>query len=1343
MYALAEDEEESSETLTIPEEFERLSQEKIDSYCPISGNPNLVSICGSVRQATPQSKNLRDGSSSPSASQVPVKGVSVYLYECDNTSPTCKRDGFLVHPFSSTSTNKDGLFHLVGRKLDNNWDLSYIDQYADAWDRVENNDTTIKEVTVTNQSRKRYLIFKCGNFFQGIHIIPSYIDITGIIHEVNCPIEYLPENEEEFSYKPPYFHFDFIGGVKLAAQMGIDEEDPYYPLQRGEHVDENNDGVFEGIENTIQAHYEKYSNQKNQSVKIILTGADQRFTTPEHTAGKKEALETSLILPLETKVPTKGAWYFQDCLIQYEEIDRKFGTNYRRLCVNGNGVQRDEYEKALYSRDDFLSAQLLPSLPPRQAILYYRPLEVRNEISAYYQDQDDIAKFLGTMFSNCVGDVYKRKWEQTPKDEEKPTYPNCELLKQCNRTVNINSNISSLTSNGPVGGMMSPTALDGLQYETDPDIPVCLIAGEEEPVLLGQIQRPGQISCGGNMRLCEDGAYWNNYYLTNLGNNNRALTWGLSGENESDSYERKLTDSGEPVSDGTDINSLPFQRDLEGSGNPNLGGQKAVASQGDRSGNNSGKAIFNITSSGTGASSTEKLTDFLAQPYEKDGYKKEDSFEIPYYISTRPVAWGQFSKTNSYPENIITSGSQDSEYLDPYAFNTEMECESCGDEHYPEDLKKNRVEVKGGRLWGGSRTPFQAIVSTTAAENRMVALRGHNWGDNFDSRISIATGHSYIDWGLLRVKDRPTILDAITRILSNFFRYFRGEETKQKTFSDRVPTGIISDSNIEFKTKDTLVAYGFKVNANNFEYLFECPERIEVGQWGTDHDSGCYPWHTLNSGEKCNTAATCTVKGIGADVKVSRTCRVNECYKGTLTITYNCMGSGMVNELSRASVNTGDCSPVVAQYCAVNQTGWSGPNGINPITTIVPAQACAGVDLAEKIFTGYYDYCTVARAGPNECDGDILVDSEIKVRSQNIDDQDDLNSPESFIADEIPDAGLSLYESFKDPYVTNINPLPASWVSVSSSLSNTEPDVSLRKDFPGIGSGSSFLTRAQFGQPYSRASSQLEPLYIHCQNSDLGTEGFWDDGEKCDFQKLPNPEIIKIETLENQLESLEDPPCMLKDDITACEELVLGYSESGEPLKFSETFKLILNLAGNKFGVEPAAILTYMHKVGADKKYKNYWSEEGEKKLQQASLPWYGSFPFCDDLEPVEQPPFEWKLVWFSEMFKSVSEGSNSPYAELENLSPGRGSTAGRCNFIDSIYTLTSAIALNLAIKDDSGNLIKDISCLEQNWDNLMKNSIKIQFYQIGLNKDRFRGSVKLDNTLEMQEYVDIWNACK
>ncbi len=1370
-------------------EIER-SEEKINKYCPSASNPNLVSICGRVTQATAQPQVLYDGTTAPSVSQVPVKGVSVYLYECDNTSRTCKRDGLLSHPFSSTSTNKDGVFHLVGRKLENNWVYSYDNQYTEDVTEM----MKPREVNITNQSKKRYLVFKCGNYFQGIHVIPSYLDLIEIIHEVHCPKELSQTNDGEFLYVPPYLQFDFIGGVKLAAQMGIDQEDQYYPLQTGEHVDDDGDGIYDGIRTTVQAHYSKYANLRNSSVPVILEGGDPRFTSPDQAADKKQAIATAIgggifsnflinLDLLKGYIPDKGAWWSEDCKEQYK------GTGWVDYC----NMTLDD----LYTTQKYTTMTLLPAIPPTQSILYYRPLEIRNEISAYYQDHDDLAKYMGMMFSNCVGDVYKREWESTDSEEDKPDYPNCEWLKQCNEAVNYSGNANSLTTNGFAHAFIAPGSLDELELNMDPDTPVCLISGDPAPVLIKQIQRPTHIICqeydpdtGKGMRLCDNGAYWNNYYLTNLGNNNAALKMGYAGENKEDSYNTgegsfiNLSASGVYTTDGAtrgpEVNPKPMEMNEEGK-KLQAGGQGAVSGTGDRSANNSGGALMEITSSDD-ASSTEIFTDFFSQPFEDDEVRKEISKGTPYYISSRPVAWGQYSKTNEEVDSIITSGSHDTGvdidgdgeideggYLDPHAFSTEMECESCGKEHYTEDIFEDEIKIRGGKEWGGSRTPFEGISVTSTAQERVENLQKDDlWKDRIDTAISLSTGYSYIDWGMVKMKGRPDFGNTLGEIIQRFIDLFSGifagqSRNRNKTFADREPTKLnekVNEDNFEFK--DDLIAYGFKVNESNFKQLFGCPTTCYTSPecWpgpGTEEGKKavkeCYPWHSLPRGVPCETSTTeCTdIPG------TSRTCRVDKCESGTVTFTYDCgpipVGGGPIELVvtNKEIVRKPGVCPNSISSCAFDPLTGVGDSPDDILPGICKPSQAGGKGFS----TGpiYYDYCRVSRAGPNQCDGNILFDAEVATYSQTIDEQDNLNSPDSYNADEVPESGINFYKSFREPFTEDITPLPAAWVSVSSSLSETEPDVSLRKDFPGIGSGANFLTRAQFGQPQPIFQfTQLEPLYIHCENKDivnvdgeLGTIGTWDDGKTCDFAKLPEPEVIELEYLQRELDKIENPPCMLKEDLSACEQLLLsGTNSDGSPmeLKFSETFKLVLNLAGNKMGVEPAAILAYMHKTGADKAYAYLWSEEGEKDLQEVTLPWYGAFPFCDDLEPVKQPPYDWKLSWFSEMFNTVVPGKDSPKGELMNLF-NRQETASRCNFLDSTFALAGSIARNL-VEEVNGEMVL-ISCPNQKWDNIMIEAMKTQYHQIQVKPEYvLKGTLGEEEVFTPdQEYQEIWNACR
>lgn len=1342
----------SAERVEKTDPIERLSTKLLDENCPEPGDPNLFSVCGSVRQALPQQEVLLDGTTIPNVAQLPVKGVSVYLYECDNTSRTCKRDGLLVHPFSSTSTNEDGMFHLVGRKLENNWLYKYKNQYEYKDTPV---DETDEEVNITNQSKKRYLVFKCGDYFQGIHIIPSYTNLTNIIHEVNCPKEYLMMGNE-FTYVPPLIQFDFIGGVKLANQMGI-EPDGYYPEQTAEHIDTNGDDIYEGVRTAVQAYYEKYANERNQSVPIILKGGDPRFTMPLKDSPKWDALQ-AIVNPLnnlpvigglfegilEDLVPTKGAYWSKDCAVKY-------AGSWSNLCKPG------DYQEELYTNEDFATLPLLPNIPPTYSIIYYRPLEIRNEISAYYQDYDDIAKYLGLMFSNCVGDVYKRKWGSTPYPDEKPTYPDCEDLKKCNMALNPNGNTNSLTANGPAQALMDPYALKTLQEEMIPDIPVCMIEGEEKPVLLSQIQRPDQYFCEKydtatekGMRLCDNGAYWNNYYLTNLGNNNNTLKWGLAAENEDDSYPWNVE------KDGSNLNANSFKAKEEGKGVPQAEGVAATAGSGDRAGNNSMKAALTITASGTGASSVEALTNFIAQPFEDEKTKKEISDGIPYYVSSRPAAWGEFSKTNKNEEAVITSGSADQNILDNYFFNNEMECEECGNQHYPGADLSGQIKVEGGKE-GGSRTPTEGLYLTDPALNRIVGIHNmegglkkifQKWGyDTLDSAISISTGHSYIDWNMTKIKGADEI-DISTKIKNLLNFIFNSNQEEIKTFADRNPENLI---NTERETNNEVIAFGFEVNESNFKTLFPCPSPNDAhtmypaGLWGKDQK--CYPWHKE---AKCNTARDSRDIEICGGYKGSPTCRVDECIYSEYIEKYHCNGIEDKPYDYKVVEKEGarrECSQAVFDSCY--------EQGIATGSPFQRRATCVDKPEGDYSDRQIVDYCTVSEAGPNMCDGDILREAEVNVNSQAINETKDLNSLDAYNADEIPDSALELYKAFRDPYSTDLSPMPAAWVSVSSSLSETEPDVSLRKDWPGIGSGVNFLVRAQFGQPQVFGTHELEPMYIHCENDILGSKGEWDDKKTCGFETLPNPEVLDIKGLEKYYEDMETHPCDLGNS-SKCEELILGNSDSGKPLKFSKTFKLILNLAGNKFDVEPAAILAYMHRTGADKKYSYYWSEEGEDDLKKITLPWYGTFNFCDDLEPVAQPPYEWKLVWFSERLISNALNHQSPSNALNELAPGRQRTASRCNFLDSTYTLASSIAENFRKYEIvNGQKVFDgqISCAEQNWGdekigNIMRESLGIQYNQVPMElyeKMEKAGSDKAfpANEFSSMEYQEIWNACK
>jgi len=1289
--------------------------EDIAIGCPDSGDPRLISICGSVRQAVASPIEFLDGSTAPMVSQVPVKGVSVYLYECDNSSPTCKQEGYLVHPFSSTSTNEEGRFHLVARKVDNSWNRTY--EYCkscvgeEGWkpeDYIEK-----IEVDMLAQSKRRYLVFKCNNNFQGIHVIPSYMDLTEVIHEVNCPTEYDDNGEEiPLEYMPPFKQFDFIGMNKLANHMGIDPKEYKVPQITGNNVDD-------GYSIAAQAYFENYKDEKTRSITANLRGADPRFTEAKEGSPKRKALDTALntwignLFNIEN-FPDKGAWNHIDCAEIYKD------TKWTALCASGFGKDAaDAYEEDLYTNPLFTTQHLLPNIPPKYSLLYYRPLELRIDMTGYYQDHDDIAKYLGLQFSNCVGEVYKRKWnleEDSDDEENKPEYPTCESLKACNMSISFGTENNSYMVSGPAQALATLNQFKEIEYENLDSVPVCITDDRDEknPITIGEIQKPGEY-CSDEKVLCDDGMYWNNYYLTNLGVNNKALKWGFIEEAKDDSVSSPETNP---------CNQVIFEGGKEGEGLPQSGCNSATAGSGDRSGNNSFGAMAQITGLNE-SSAMENLTDFIAQPFETDEDKKKDLMSgTQYLISSKPVAWGQYSEANENDQQLILDSEDDKDVYDNYFNNPDDECYSCNQNHYPgEDLKRSGSPPMGGKE-SGTRTQSSGIYMTSAAYNRVENLRGGFLGidgflkDRLDSSISISSGHGYIDWEMVKIKGKPTLEEAFSRIAAFLEKIISGV-SKRKTFSDRTPNESIKT---DIGAKDALLVTGFEVNECNFANLFPCGgvsrQIYPSGQWG---DGGkCYPWHSVTE---------CKVDMDSCDT-YSRTCRVDICEQGYANVMFRCNPDGSYEILDKEIVQTDACSVGNWDTCVAGKSA-----GIKPLeefnaSDCIQKYGMGGVHNPGPIA---FDYCTISQAGPYACDGDLETTTIINNTQQNIENE----NMDSINIDKVAEAGQKMYKAFRDPFKPDLTVQPAAWISLSSSITDTsKPSITKRKDVAGIGTGVGFLSRAQVGQPMQSTNyKELEPLYIHCQNDEIeGSSGTWSSGSGCNYEPIPTPEVLTIDDLKQALAET-DESCNFKDSSECADAFMNG----GE---FSETFTTVMNLAGNKFKVSPAAILAYMKTVESNEyeKYRFFWSKEGEDYLKEATLPWYGAFNFCDDLEPVAQPPFDWILLWFSMgavadsprdengvIIKQIPDVKDV-YAEI---SPGRERTLSRCNFMDAVFVLAHTL---------SRNIYGD--CPDQVWgDGLTKGTVAN-----ALNLHNWGADPKGAHKIKSEETPigeEVWNACK
>lgn len=1305
----AEDEDDQS----VPEEeiieIERPKDvENIAIGCPDPGDSRLISICGNVRQALPSQLDFLDGSTAPMVSQVPVKGVSVYLYECDNSSPTCKQEGYLVHPFSSTSTNEEGRFHLIARKVDNSWDREY--KYCESCTGDPKESIKTIHVDMLAQSKKRYLVFKCNDNFQGIHVIPSYMNLTEVMHEVNCPTEYDEDGEEiPLEYTPPLKQFDFIGINKLANHMGIDPSE-----YKVDQITGNNDDS--GYSVAAQAYFEKYKDERARSITVNLRGADPRFTRPREGSDKEEAFDKFL----KDDYPKLGTWYHQDCTTVYA------GTPWEGLCASsltglyGNaGFGEDAanaYEEILYENPNVTTKHLLPNIPPKYSLLYYRPLEIRVDMTGYYQDHDDIAKYLGLQFSNCVGRVYKRRQALDEDDEikeNKPQYPTCESLRECNATISSGTGLNSHITGGPAQAFTTPNQFEDIAYDNLESVPVCVTKerGEKNPITIGEIQKPGE-PCTREKALCGGGVYWNNYYLTHLGTNNKALKWGFIEEARDDSISSPETNP---------CNQTIFKGGEEGKGLPQAGCNSATAGSGDRAGNNSFGAMAQITGLNE-SSSMENTTDFLAQPFETDEGKRKDLMSgAQYLISSRPVAWGQYSEANADDQQLILNPEHDKDVYDNYFNNPDTECYLCNQNHYPgEDLEKG-PKPKGGKD-SGTRTQSTGLYLTSAAYSRVENIRSLDgmMSDFLDGAISISSGHGYIDWKMAKVKGAPTFLDVVKYIISLVFN----NPSERKTFLDREPNDSIKE---EKTSKDALLVTGFEVNQCNFETLFPCQGGVTKmiypkGQWG---DGGrCYPWNPVETCVEGEGGININMRSCGS---YSRTCRVDICEKGYVRTKFYCDTDGGLHIIEEEQVRTGICSDDNWNSCVAGSGSGIEPKKFHTPDCLSEYEAGTHVKIRE------FDYCKVSRAGPYTCDGDLEHTAIINNTQQNIENE----NMDSINVDKVSEAGQKLYKGFRTPGTPDITIQPGAWISLSSSITNTrKPSLTKRKDVVGIGSGVNYLVRAHVGQPMASTSSKkLEPLYIHCQNTDIEEDsvGSWGrSGSEagCNFEPLPDPEVLTLKDLKQAL-SETDGSCNFNDSLNCASNFMGG----GE---FSETFTTVLNLAGNKFDVNPAAILAYMTTIKTGEKYQFYWSKEGEDYLKEATLPWYGAFNFCDDLEPVAQHPFDWILLWFSMGATDGVPGDeteapsmNTMTEAYSNLSPGRERTLSRCNFMDAVFVLAHTLSRNI-----------EGACPDQVWgDGKTEGTVAkaLNLHNWGADP---KGENK-DKSEAMPEGKNVWDACK
>ncbi|MBW6441609.1 hypothetical protein K0B04_01700 [Patescibacteria group bacterium] len=868
--------------------YERTGKYIFSTKCPEPPNEDTVSICGIVRRSIPNYRELPDNTTHIDV-QEGVAGVSVYLYEADNSSfSSGKREGKLVHLFSSTSTNGEGEFHILARKMDNNLDVLQAgleDGYVDR----------------PLQANIRYLVFSCGGGFAGMQVLPSFESRVDVIQEVPC--------KKDYTYVPPPNTFTFFdSNVRVAADMGIPDYPDEYEIADHSYLSDN------------------INFPTRQSIDIYLEGADPRFTKPEYTPGKEDVVN----ILFEDAVPKLGAFWSRDCFKKY--ADTKY-SKWVKLCAGAdpgwtsisgdtltygtNGVPVDYYGNfdpnnirnmkdqnliaeiyysKLLNNTNFLIQPLLPNISPREEILYFRPFETSVDITNYVKDPADIARFLGLHYANCPG-IFTPRFEGS---QSEVSYLDCEVYRECNETVNSNNSATSRTAQlagGVSQGLQGPLDLVRLFNEMDLDIPVCIKDGEI--ITAGEIQPPGGLGAGGSYKLSSD--YWSNEFLVHKkGQYNNVSVEFKNLQVEKDSLypltDRDLEGKLENVQKiyGTDRSIFQAQRDGKDE-TVSVGGGIIHQSGGDRP--MPLRAAYAISH---GDESIENVTNGLSSPLKDERYERQIIAVDWIYSTKSPYQYVIKGSINSNFANIdIKTPSQDESIFQ----NTKFGDGLLGNlNHYPiEDIGDlsvgNTINTNPNE---GTRARTSAMYKTTPGQRRLERLAeptgvdgnlipgyvsDNFWTANrqgmdvFDSLLSIFSGETFVDW----VAMSGYAQEAKNLSNLNIFEYDDFPNSEKKTFLDRNPTELSEDYKDDLRTS-------FPISEANFKNFFWLPSyengNLLPDEWGPAH--GCYPWvdvpfnttcDTYQGEPKCddgtvNPGATISKWGYG----ISRTCKVQECY---------------------------------------------------------------------------------------------------------------------------------------------------------------------------------------------------------------------------------------------------------------------------------------------------------------------------------------------------------------------------------------------------------------------------------------------------------------------------------
>lgn len=1259
--------------------------------CPKAPDKSLDSICGVVKSAKP-TPVVKDGVVSYEAPKG-IPGVSVYVYECDNQSPSCKLNGDLVRPFSSTSTNKDGMFYLWARKLDN-------------YEETGGGPSTQRNV----MSKKRYLVFSCGKTLAGMQEIPSYLDLTYVIQEVDCgPIQAYVAPKNVMSVLP---NEDSIPNQLLANQMGTDdmEKDCTDMLARGDLdnyavlCDPMNKDKYRNHltaqfsfkpEQSIQAKnglfpISNYTTLVSMNVDLKLQNADPRFMHGD--AGGFMTL-ANIAGTGSMEIFPEGPFWSRDCIIKY--------PNDKEFCMTPGAQNVDEatdptrsgriadYTSDLYTNSDFVIQNKLPNIPPKNSLRFYKEFPARQDIMEFIQDPTDPAKFLSLQFSNCIGSVFLRKDNEIAKDK----YVACSKLQKCNEVVSRqNSYLNIQTTGGPAKLLASPNTFRDEYLANVPmgieGARVCKINPEndaEEAIRVGQIQPPWEDFDPSVHKL--DSSYWSPELIYYFGKNNVAAKYGFTFQSNNDSF----------IASGSPVNEKPFTAGEEAASQPVRGGFFAMYTSGGKRPNNTMAGAVAISSNKVTKDSSNALTSLLSPP-TKDGLyelKILSGIIVP-TLGSKTMRVGEFSKVNDFPEEITIEPEDDQEIISNRLFGGNLD-------HHP--LIDQGWDING--LFNGTRTPTSAIYLTDPAINRIKALATLNKSayDIYDSFLSTIYGKGTIDFSF---SSWPAFISAIVSSVN-----------PSKSFLDRVNADTTlpltgAEARNDLQTEFTLSEENF-----TSKFPLPTPDNLDVTAWGGKGGNvDCYEWHIIPIAiypidieeETCNTDKT------ESPDEISRTCRVDICkatkidctcereaHSGITTFILTCNKRNPY-----AGSDPTECSVPDKLICAQNQfscigetSGGSGEKNClsntygGEIDAAVSKASCDADKFAGKpsettivpftITVPNAPACMVSRAGPYTCGGTLEKDSELVTKTGTLPDNPRTVVPPQN-ADSVAIANNELRKSFQSPFEARFTYGPAAFESGDSSIRTVgDNNIAKRKGTLGIGGDTQngAITRGMFSAPLLTEDPVYNKVNLHCSIEDNTNTGafvsnlqsaeqmgsFQTGNWACMVNDPPIPEVVDLKEYFTRFPV--KPACKFNPSDTCVYDvfsLVFGPSTPiPEDVKFSPAFVNILNAAASRINIPASVLMSLISGVGKQTKYGYYFTTEGEKDLEDASYPWYGSFPGCDEMNSAAVGPYDLILQWFNGGVKVIK-------GPLDELAVGRHKTAARCNFLDSTFVTAAML---------------------------------------------------------------------